>query len=136
MSNGSRRPGVFPASAPVAVSTCTRYSTESGKRDLIEDSPQRNLRGGRESGSTRSRCGRVGGMSIPERAVSPLFIGLFGPFEVRRNGVPIPRLRTRKGQWLLALLTLRHGHAVERGWLAATLWPDSPDCQAAASLRR
>jgi DNA-binding SARP family transcriptional activator len=67
--------------------------------------------------------------------VSPLAISLFGPFEVRLRGQPLPRLRTRKSQWLLALLTLRHGHEVDRAWLAGTLWPDSSETAAYASLR-
>src|SRR5204862_7473009 len=72
---------------------------------------------------------------------------LFGPFEVRLHGHPLPRLRSRKGQWLLALLTLRSpasgpgtrgtrvGGEVDRSWLAGTLWPDSPETAALANLR-
>jgi predicted ATPase/DNA-binding SARP family transcriptional activator len=59
-----------------------------------------------------------------------LRIRLFGPFEVRVNGQPIRRLRFRKSQALFALLALRHGQEVERGWLAAQLWPESPGTQA------
>src|SRR5947209_19662737 len=69
-----------------------------------------------------------------DRAV-PLALHLFGPFEVRLHGHPLPRLRSRKGQWLLALLTLRHGGEVDRSWLAGTLWPDSRETAAFASLR-
>jgi DNA-binding SARP family transcriptional activator len=65
----------------------------------------------------------------------PLSISLFGPFDVRVNGDPLPRLRSRKGYWLLALLVLRHDREVERSWLAGTLWPDDPEPQAFASLR-
>src|SRR5262249_10179232 len=36
---------------------------------------------------------------------------------------------------LLALLVLRHDRAVDRIWLAGTLWPDSSDAQALANLR-
>jgi predicted ATPase/DNA-binding SARP family transcriptional activator len=75
-------------------------------------------------------------MSTPERAGSSLVIRLFGPFDVRLSGVPLPRLRTRKGEWLLALLTLRQGRDVERAWLAGTLWPESPAARALTSLRR
>jgi DNA-binding SARP family transcriptional activator len=71
----------------------------------------------------------------PQGGGPPLAISLFGPFEVRLHGAALPRLRTRKGQWLLALLTLRAGKEVERAWLAGTLWPDSPETQALASLR-
>ncbi len=70
-----------------------------------------------------------------DRAPPSLEIHLFGPFEVRRNGSPLPRLRSRKGPCLLALLALRHGGAVERGWVAGTLWPDSPELPARANLR-
>src|SRR5690242_9540391 len=63
-----------------------------------------------------------------------LALRLFGPFEARLNGAPLPRLRTRKGYRLLALLALRHGREVERAWLAEMLWPDSPAARVAASL--
>src|SRR6476646_3508404 len=70
----------------------------------------------------------------------PLALHLFGPFEVRLHGRPLPRLRSRKGHWLLALLTLRspasgYPGEVDRSWLAGTLWPDSPETAALASLR-
>src|SRR5437870_13458266 len=80
---------------------------------------------------------RVG---MPSDRAAPLALHLFGPFEVRLHGQPLPRLRSRKGQWLLALLTLRspasgYPGAVDRAWLAGTLWPDSPETAALASLR-
>src|SRR5437660_11672818 len=71
----------------------------------------------------------------PTEIAAPLAIHLFGPFEVRLHGQPLPRLRSRKGQWLLALLTLRRGGAVDRSWLAGTLWPNSQETAALASLR-
>ncbi|MBI3722288.1 MAG: hypothetical protein HY248_07010, partial [Fimbriimonas ginsengisoli] len=64
-----------------------------------------------------------------------LCLCLFGPFEARVSGAPLPRLRTHKGEWLLALLTLRGGGDLERAWLAGLLWPDSPEALAARSLR-
>jgi DNA-binding SARP family transcriptional activator len=67
--------------------------------------------------------------------LAPLSICLFGPFEARVNGAPLPRLRSRKGQWLLALLALRAGREVQRTWLVGMLWPDSPEAAALASLR-
>src|SRR5207248_10067734 len=70
-----------------------------------------------------------------EQPEPPLQVSLFGPFEARLHGRPLPRLRSRKGQWLLALLTLRHGREVDRSWLAGSLWPDSPGTAAFASLR-
>src|SRR5439155_16003175 len=45
-------------------------------------------------------------------------------------------LRSRKGQWLLALLVLHRGRPAARDWLAGTLWPDSPNAQAMYNLRR
>lgn len=35
----------------------------------------------------------------------------------------------------IVLLALRHSRAVERAWLAGTLWSDNPDRKAFASLR-
>lgn len=64
-----------------------------------------------------------------------LTLKLFGPFEVFVAGKPLPRLRTRKGQWLLALLALRHEQEVERSWLAGVLWPESLEEQALTNLR-
>src|SRR5689334_16968833 len=65
-----------------------------------------------------------------------LVIRLLGPWEVRIHGQPLPPLRSRKGQWLLALLVLHRGRAVARDWLAGTLWPDSPNAQGLYNLRR
>lgn len=66
---------------------------------------------------------------------TPLTIHLFGPMRVLVHGEPIPRVRTRSIEWLLALLTLRHGRTVDRTWLAETLWPDSQERQAHHNLR-
>lgn len=65
----------------------------------------------------------------------PLSLRLFGQFEAQVDGVPLPPLRTRKGEWLLSLLALRAGGAIERRWLAGTLWPDSPEALALRNLR-
>src|SRR5947207_4127794 len=65
----------------------------------------------------------------------PLTIHLFGPMRVLVRGEPLPRVRTRSVEWLLALLTLRHGAAVSRAWLAGTLWPESEESQALQNLR-
>jgi predicted ATPase/class 3 adenylate cyclase len=64
-----------------------------------------------------------------------LVLTLFGPVEAHIHGKPLPRLRSRKGLGLLALLALRHGATIERSWLAGTLWPESAEPQALASLR-
>ncbi|MGV3616608.1 MAG: BTAD domain-containing putative transcriptional regulator [Fimbriimonas sp.] len=61
---------------------------------------------------------------------------LFGPFEVWIDGAPMPRLRSRKGQLLLAHLILRHGQEVTRDWLCGVLWPESFVEQARLSLRQ
>lgn len=66
----------------------------------------------------------------------PLTIRLFGAFETLINGDPLPRLRSKKGQWLLALLVLNQGSAKSRDWLAGRLWPESLDTEAKNSLRR
>jgi predicted ATPase/DNA-binding SARP family transcriptional activator len=60
---------------------------------------------------------------------------MLGPFNVRIERAPLPSLRSRKGHWLLALLTMRGGQEVSRHWLAGTLWPEHPEAQALASLR-
>ncbi|BDI30449.1 hypothetical protein CCAX7_25000 [Capsulimonas corticalis] len=74
-------------------------------------------------------------MTASDNAAFPLIIHCFGPMRVFVEGTPLPRLRSRKALWLLALLTLRHGRAVEREWLAGTLWPDMDQSQASTSLR-
>ncbi|HLK57746.1 MAG TPA: BTAD domain-containing putative transcriptional regulator [Chthonomonadaceae bacterium] len=68
--------------------------------------------------------------------IPPLQIRFFGPFEVLVHGSPLPRLRSRKGHWLLALLALRPDQEVERSWLAATLWPEAEEALALVSLRQ
>src|SRR4029079_4440354 len=72
----------------------------------------------------------------PGAEMCPLEMRLFGPLEVQVSSHPLPRLRTRKGLWLLALLALRGGHDVERDWLATTLWPDGSEAEARHSLRQ
>src|SRR5215467_6695651 len=67
---------------------------------------------------------------------SSLLIRLLGPFEVIVNGAPMPRPRARAGQWLLALLALRHDRLTERAWLAGLLWSESSHEQALFNLRR
>ncbi len=74
--------------------------------------------------------------AVLEADDAPLAIRLFGPFDARVHGQPLPRLRSRKGAWLLALLALRAGRTVQRSWLAGTLWPDSEEGDALYSLRR
>ncbi|MCW3094389.1 MAG: transcriptional regulator, LuxR family [Chthonomonadaceae bacterium] len=47
----------------------------------------------------------------------------------------MPRLRARSIEWLLALLTLRHGRVADRSWLVGTLWPDSEEERGRHNLR-
>src|SRR2546423_996315 len=71
-----------------------------------------------------------------DRVQTRLDVTLFGAFDVQVDGQPMGKLRSRKELWLLALLILRYGKPVSREWLAACLWPDSPESQALAYLRR
>jgi len=64
-----------------------------------------------------------------------LEIRLFGPLLVRVQGEPMPRVRSRSVEWLLALLALRHGRSVNRSWLAGTLWPETAESKALENLR-
>src|SRR5579859_633601 len=77
------------------------------------------------------------GADRPEERTAPLDIRLFGTFDVCLHGQPLGHMRSpRAGQYLLALLVLRHDREVERTWLAATLWPDSLEGQALYNLNR
>src|SRR5579859_5019065 len=68
--------------------------------------------------------------------MTTLEIRLFGPPSVLIEGEPMPRLKTRKGMWLLALLALRHGRDVDRNWLAGTLWSDNDEAMSLIYLRQ
>ncbi len=65
-----------------------------------------------------------------------LELRLFGSFSLAIGGRPLPPLRTKKGQWLLAILALQYGKPVDRSWLAGMLWPDSLEEQSLCNLRR
>ena len=52
---------------------------------------------------------------------------LLGGFDVRLGDSPLPSLRSRREQWLLALLVLRQDRDTAREWLATTLWPVCPE---------
>ncbi|MCC2669018.1 MAG: transcriptional activator domain protein [Armatimonadetes bacterium] len=67
--------------------------------------------------------------------VPPLEICLFGSITVAVHGAPLPRFRSRSVGWLLALLALRAGRAVERSRLAGWLWPESSEETALRNLR-
>ncbi|RYG88696.1 tetratricopeptide repeat protein, partial [bacterium] len=66
---------------------------------------------------------------------APLTIRLFGPMLVLIGDEPLPRTRSRKALWLLALLATRANRPVAREWLASTLWPDVELAAAFANLR-
>ncbi len=68
--------------------------------------------------------------------MKPITIYLFGAFEVFVEGTPLRKLRTQRGQTVLALLALRLGKPVDRTNLATTIWPDSELADALYSLRR
>ena len=74
-------------------------------------------------------------MPVPDSKEVPFILRLFGSFDAQVAGQPLPRLRTQKGQWLLALLLLRQGRQTERTWLAGVFWPESSESQALANLR-
>ena len=99
---------------------------------MREDSQKTSAHGQQERGAP------VGQPVDRPRAVETpvLRVRLFGAFEAWVEGEPLPRLRSRKGQWLLALLALRAGYPVERAWLAGTLWPETTEENALVSLRQ
>jgi len=66
----------------------------------------------------------------------PIQIRLFGTFEVLVDGEPLRKLRTHRGQVVLALLALKLGRPVDRTSIAATVWPESDPSDALYSLRR
>jgi predicted ATPase/DNA-binding SARP family transcriptional activator len=56
---------------------------------------------------------------------------------IRCGGQLLRKMRTRKEQWLLALLVLYGVDSpVDRQWLAGTLWPETTETAALANLRR
>jgi len=73
----------------------------------------------------------------PKSACS-IVLRLFGTFEAQIDGAPLPRMRSRKEEWLLVLLALSPSRDVSRSWLAQTLWPfpDYAEEHAGHYLRR
>jgi DNA-binding SARP family transcriptional activator len=72
--------------------------------------------------------------SLESLNMPALQIRLFGPPSILIDGQPMPRLKTRKGLWLLALLSLRANRDVDRNWLAGTLWPDADESTSLTSI--
>src|ERR1051326_2367999 len=62
---------------------------------------------------------------MAQNTSAALTIRLFGPFEARLNGSPLPGLQNREGERLLALLTLNYGRMVTNTTLASNLWPET-----------
>ena len=65
-----------------------------------------------------------------------LQIRLFGGFQVTLGGQPLPALRSRAEQRLLAWLSLRGHSGLERDAVAGILWPESTPDRARFYLRR
>jgi len=65
-----------------------------------------------------------------------MIIRLLGAMTVEVAEQPLPRLRSRQGLRLLALLALRPGQELERTHLAGILWPESAPEAGLALLRR
>jgi predicted ATPase/DNA-binding SARP family transcriptional activator len=73
----------------------------------------------------------------PAASAGPaLSIRLLGGWDFRVGGEPLPGLRSRSEQWLLALLALRHDRETDRQWLAEALWPESEPTRGLFYLRR
>lgn len=62
-------------------------------------------------------------------------IGLFGTMSVLIDGEPMPKVRSRKAKWLLAILALRDGKPISRSCVAGMLWPDADAATALTNLR-
>src|ERR1044071_8975000 len=94
------------------------------------------------AGGRGQRRVQIGGFSIYGTEMtfmddeSCLEIKLLGPFDVKIGSRPLPHLRTRKGQHLLAMLAIRAGREIQREWLAACLWPESDLENGYYNLRR
>src|SRR5437870_878590 len=58
------------------------------------------------------------------KSAGPLSIKLFGAFEASLNGRPLPELRLRSGEPLLAFLALHPDQALRATWLAQIFWKE------------
>lgn len=66
---------------------------------------------------------------------SGMRIELLGTMRVLVGGGPMPKVRSRKAKWLLALLALRGGKPIARSVVAETFWPDTDADLALTNLR-
>ncbi len=64
-----------------------------------------------------------------------LELKLLGGFSLRQNGLPVPELKTQKGQALLCYLAVS-GKPASRAALAGLFWPDMPEADAHMNLRK
>src|SRR3712207_2457628 len=114
-----RRAGHTPVSSTIAMRRNGAVSAgEENRLASVEVNPE-----ARQKADARSSMAADDSFPL-------LTLQLFGPFEARVHGDPVPQLRFRKGQWVLALLALRAGRVVERDWLAGLLWPDRTETPA------
>ena len=60
-------------------------------------------------------------MTEKTHRASSFEVRFFAGFDVRVGDRPLPALRSRREQWLLALLVLRQDRDTSRDWLAASL---------------
>jgi predicted ATPase/DNA-binding SARP family transcriptional activator len=86
--------------------------------------------------SVNATAGKNADETVDDKESTVLEMRLFGPFEVRIGGQPLPPLRYRKDLWLLALLALRHNQEVPRDWLAGTFWPENDESKSLFYLRK
>ena len=64
-----------------------------------------------------------------------LELKFLGGFSLRQDGLPLPELKTQKGQALLCYLAVTRQPAA-RAALAGLFWPDMPDADAHMNLRK
>ena len=69
-------------------------------------------------------------------ALRPVELRLLGGFDLRRGGVPCPRIESRRARALLAYLALARGQSFARDRLAGLLWPGHGDASAHQNLRQ
>ena len=74
-------------------------------------------------------------MPGPTSGLPKFTVQLYGLMECRIGTTPVI-IKNRKAKWLLALLCLRNGKSLDRGWVASTLWPDAEQASARFYLRR
>ncbi|MDD5805913.1 MAG: BTAD domain-containing putative transcriptional regulator [Eggerthellales bacterium] len=78
--------------------------------------------------STRIPSGLVGARLAGSRGIDPLYVRMFGGFEVSRGEECIDPARfvRQKAKTLLAILALNRGKEVSRSEILRAMWPDMP----------